>query len=71
MKKAKAGEHLSSLVASKLDWGLWLLLLIAVTVLGLAIRNSSASSARHLRNDPYDVGVERSHETHSRVETGL
>ena len=78
MRKAKPSEHLAQastrlpkVSPEAVDWGLWLLLLVMVTVFGIAARGISHGSPR-INNDPYGVGAHQNQdETRSRVETGL
>jgi hypothetical protein len=62
------------------SWELLVLVLFAVTVLGLALRSpmksfpnlASDSSLRQLNRDPYDLQSDRSmNDSRNRVETGL
>jgi hypothetical protein len=62
------------------SWELLVLILFAVTVLGLALRSpmksfpnlASQSKLRQLDRDPYDLQSERSfNDSRNRVETGL
>ncbi len=62
------------------SWELLLLILFAVTVLGLALRSplktfprlASEASMRQLDRDPYDLQSDRSiNDSRNRVETGL
>ena len=81
MKKEK--QHASQSLSPRFElpsWEFLVLILFAVTVLGLALRSplksfpnlASQSTLRQLDRDPYDLRADRSFgDSRNRVETGL
>lgn len=82
MRKLRAYRRLRRLKAQTPPWELWVLLLLLVTVLGIAARRPSQSLTAYspkvsatnsrIQQDPYDIQPESSElERRNVLETGL